>query len=100
MNMKQEKCMNCGTSIDYNKIENGVYICPYCRNKYHIDKLGYIEEYKVKLMFMGHLLECYLSSYGVESTPIETTYIGDNCRRTYIIGSQTITLEFIGYLAD
>ena len=100
MNMKQDKCMNCGNSINYNEIENGVYVCPFCRTKYHIDKLGYIEEYKVKLMFMGHLLECYLSSYGVESMPIETTYIGCDSHRTYITGPQSVTLEFTGYFVE
>ena len=99
MNMKQDKCMNCGNSINYNEIENGVYVCPFCRTKYHIDKLGYIEEYKVKLMFMGHLLECYLNTYTVEQTPMCATYITDSYER-YILQPPTITLEFTGYLKD
>lgn len=99
MKMKQDKCMNCGATIDFSKVTNGTYDCPFCRNHYHIDKLGYIEEYKVQLMFQGHLIECYLSSYGVESPMIETTRLVDStCSR--ISMPPTITLEFTGYLKD
>ena len=98
--LKRDKCMNCGNSINYNEVKNGVYVCPYCRTNYHIDKLGYIEEYKVKLMFMGHLLECYLQSYGMEPQYIETTTVFDN-RRTYIADPYPeITLEFKGTFVD
>lgn len=99
MKLKQDKCLNCGASINFDEVHNGLYICPYCRNHYHIDKLGYIEEYKVQLMFQGHLLECYLSSFGVESPMVETTRLEDSTM-SFITMPPMVTLEFTGCFKD
>ena len=74
MKAKQDKCLNCGASINYKKVEKGVYQCPYCREYYHIDEYGLIEEYKVKLKYMGRIIHCYLGSMKCEYSPQIDTY--------------------------
>lgn len=61
--LKQEKCHNCGASLTYDERNyNGEVTCQYCRTKYHLDNLGKIEEYKVKLMIFGVVREFYIES--------------------------------------
>ena len=60
--LKQEKWHNCGASLTYDERNyNGEVTCQYCRTKYHLDNLGKIEEYKVKLMFLGKVRNFYIS---------------------------------------
>lgn len=94
-------CRNCGAVMEYNKQYYGsMYKCPYCRTEHHIDKLGRIEEYKVKFMWQGRLIEAYLNAYSVEPTYIEATRLCDTGRMTYITGSPTLTFEFTGYVVE
>lgn len=61
--LKEEKCHNCGASLEYNEKDyNGEIECKYCHTKYHLDNLGKVEEYKVKLMVYGVVKEFYIES--------------------------------------
>lgn len=97
MKAKQDKCLNCGASINYKKVEKGVYQCPYCREYYHIDEYGLIEEYKVKLKYMGKIIHCYLGSVQYEPTILDTTYIDWSGKRTIVESEPNITFELISY---
>ena len=98
MQVKRDKCLNCGASIDYNKIENGVYRCPYCREYYHIDQYGYIEEYKVKLKYMGRTVYCYLGSVEFEPICVDSYRTLDGMLSTTIASSEpVIKFELISY---
>lgn len=87
-------CHNCGAPLKYDEKNYGSTAkCKYCNTEYHIDNLGRIEEYKVKLMFYGKIVTFYVGSVMVESPCIETTSIIDDVR-TYIRPSMPdITLE-------
>ena len=101
--MKKEvtNCCNCGAVMEYSKQYYGsMYKCPYCGTEHHIDLLGRIEEYKVKFMFMGHLIEAYLSSFGCEPEVIDTTYIGMDNKCYYVKSDPTMTFEFVGRCID
>ena len=96
MPIKQDKCLNCGASIDYSKVYNGVYKCPFCRENYHIDDYGMVEEYKVKIKWMGKTIYCYLGSTTFEDVCVDT------CRNisgelAYIRREPTIKFELISY---
>lgn len=98
MKAKQDKCLNCGASINYNKVENGVYQCPYCREYYHIDEYGMIDEYKVKLKYMGKIIHCYLGSMKCEYSPQIDTYrtmTGELSINRYV--EPQITFELTSY---
>jgi len=64
-------CKNCGAPLHYDKTNYGKTAkCKYCDTEYHIDLLGRIEEYKVKLEFMGEVREYYIGQW--ELNPIVT----------------------------
>ncbi len=65
--MNKTNCKNCGAPLIYgiNNYEN-IAKCKYCNTEYHIDRLGKIEEYKVKLEILGDIHEFYLSEIEVE----------------------------------
>lgn len=66
-------CKNCGAPLHYDETNYGkVAKCEYCRQEYHIDNLGRIEEYKVKLEIMGEVKEFYISDF-----QIHKLYTGD-----------------------
>ena len=90
--MKLSKCLNCGASINYSKINNGVYQCPYCREYYHIDQYGIVEEYKVKLKYGGKIVTFYIGS--MEFEPVLDTYrtIDGRMCTTMISDMSNITL--------
>lgn len=67
--MKYDKCINCGASIDYNKVENGIYRCEYCREYYHIDQCQNIEEYTIKLKVGNEIRLFYITDRGYEIIP-------------------------------
>lgn len=96
MKVNQDKCLSCGASIDYNKIKNRVYQCPYCRQYYHIDEYGMVEEYKVKLRYMGKDVYCYLSSVVFEPMfgEMYRDFTGKAC---YIHQEPQLTFEFVSY---
>lgn len=54
-------CLNCGAPLNYGKSDyENIARCVYCGTEYHIDRLGKIEEYKVKLMVFGKIKEFYI----------------------------------------
>lgn len=54
-------CKNCGASLHYDETKYGKKVrCQYCRQEYHIDWLGRVEEYKVKLEVLGEIKEFYI----------------------------------------
>lgn len=65
---EMRNCCNCGAPLKFNEnnYESSVK-CQYCRTEYHIDRLGKIEEYKVKLMIRGKIHEFYLSEFRVNN---------------------------------
>lgn len=65
--MNKTNCKNCGAPLIYgiNNYES-IAKCKYCNTEYHIDRLGKIEEYKVKLEILGIIREFYLSEIKVE----------------------------------
>lgn len=94
-------CKNCGAVMEYSTQYYGkMYKCPYCKTEHHIDLLGRIEDYKVKFMWMGHLVEAYLTCYGMEPSTIDTSYIDMNGRMAIVSGPPTFNFEFIGHLVD
>lgn len=62
-------CKNCGAPLEYDRTKYGKTTkCKYCRTEYHIDLLGRVEEYKVKLEIMGEIREFYIGE--IEVCPI------------------------------
>jgi hypothetical protein len=62
-------CKNCGGLLRYDKTNYGKTAkCEYCGTEYHIDLLGRVEEYKIKLEFMGEMKEFYIGKW--EMNPI------------------------------
>ena len=86
--------------MQYSKQNYGsLYKCEYCGTEHHIDLLGRIEEYKVKLMWQGHLIEAYLNY--VQFTPIFETFrsIEDNFCKS-VINDNMLELNFTGHFVD
>lgn len=67
--MKYDKCINCGASIDYSKVENGIYRCEYCREYYHIDQYQNIEEYNIKLKIGNKIRTFYITERRFDLRP-------------------------------
>ncbi len=87
-------CHNCGASLKYNEKNYGSTAkCEYCNTEYHIDKLGRIEEYKVKLMMYGKIVTFYVYSMQAEYPCIETTSLQDNARTYIYPAGPELTLE-------
>lgn len=60
-------CKNCGASLHYDKTNYGKTAqCEYCRQEYHIDLLGRVEEYKIKIEIMGQIKEFYIGEFTIE----------------------------------
>lgn len=90
-------CCNCGAVMEYSKQNyGGLYKCPYCGTEHHIDLLGRIEEYKIKFMFQGCLIEAYLNSYSMEFQYIES-YRNVNGYSNDIAGPPIMNFEFTSY---
>lgn len=61
-------CLNCGAALNYGETDyESVYKCPYCKTEYHIDRLGKVEEYKVKIQVMGEIREFYVDTISMEN---------------------------------
>lgn len=101
MNKLKTNCCNCGAVMEYSKQYYGsMYKCPYCGTEHHIDLLGRIEEYKVKFMWMGKLIEAYLSSYRCEFDCVESCYIDFEGTHTVYRLPPQLTFEFIGRFVE
>ena len=94
-------CINCGAVMEYSKQNYGsLYKCPYCNTEHHIDLLGRIEEYKVRFMWYGKIIEAYLSNYGCEYNCDTYCYIEDTGYKTYINPEPTLEFTFIGHVVE
>lgn len=57
-------CKNCGAALHYDKSNYGaVAKCKYCDTEYHIDLLGRVEEYKVKIEILGKVRQYYIGEW-------------------------------------
>ena len=89
-------CKNCGASLHYDETNYGkTAICKYCRQEYHVDELGRIEEYKVKIDFMGKVRTFYIESFSVDYEDSHTFYY--DVYKTHTIRNQKINLELSTY---
>ena len=94
-------CCNCGAVMQYSTQHyGGMYKCPYCGTEHHIDLLGRIEEYKVKLMWQGHLIEAWLETIEFEPQYDEYITIDGMYKRYMAGGSPRLTLTLTGYVVD
>lgn len=93
--MKITNCKNCGAVMEYSKQYYGsMYKCPYCKTEHHIDKLGRIEDYKIKFTWQGKLIEAYLSEVNCEY-PMDSYRSIDGTLKTNFVSSPIFTFEFI-----
>lgn len=94
-------CLNCGAPLHYDETQYGrIARCKFCDTEYHIDKLGRVEEYKVKLKMHGKIISFYLGCEEFEPNVIETTYIGDDSRTYISSGLPQITLTLHSYAME
>lgn len=90
-------CKNCGAPLHYDKTNYGkVSECRYCGTEYHIDLLGRIEEYKIKIEFMGEVRDYYIGSWSVESLPL-LEFIGLDGKRFIDTPKYKSKLELIEF---
>lgn len=90
-------CCNCGAVMQYSTQHyGGMYKCPYCGTEHHIDLLGRIEEYKVKLMWQGHLIEAWLESIEIEPQYCEYITCSSSCKSYIQYSSPILTLTLSG----
>jgi len=60
-------CKNCGAPLTFNKNDYGrTAKCKYCDTEYHLDLLGRVEEYKIKIDVMGKIREYYIGEMSFE----------------------------------
>lgn len=93
-------CMNCNAPLHYDETNYGnVAKCGYCGSEYHIDKLGRVEEYKVKLKMHNKIVHFYIGSMQYEPSILHTSYITSNgeCRYKLVDDVPNITLELHSY---
>ena len=77
-------CTNCGAPLKFKEEDYGKLAkCSYCDTEYHLDLLGRVEEYKVKLKIMGEVKEFYISEIEREPELIDCNYLYDNNSHRY-----------------
>lgn len=60
--LNRTNCLNCGAPLRYDKTSYGRSCkCEYCGTEYHIDEIGEVEEYTVKLKINGEIHKFYIS---------------------------------------
>lgn len=78
-------CLNCGAVLHYDANNHErMAKCGYCGTEYHIDELGRLEEYKVKLMIGGQVREFYVESISCENAMPEFVSCLDGTRFSFI----------------
>lgn len=88
-------CANCGAPLKFKEKDYGKLAkCSYCDTEYHLDLLGRVEEYKVKLKIMGEVKEFYISQLEVHPLYFDNTYIGADGRMANVINHK-IKVELI-----
>jgi len=58
--MIRTNCINCGAPLKNGK-------CEYCGTEYHLDSLGQVNEYKVKVNIMGQEKDFYIGKIEKQS---------------------------------
>lgn len=77
--MHAVNCKNCGACLTYGTNEyESTAKCEYCGSEYHIDRLGKIEEYKVKMDIMGSVREFYIEEVTVTDDPVAFAFCDTN----------------------
>lgn len=97
---EQTNCLNCGAPLQYDETSYGsIAKCKYCNTEYHIDKLGRVEEYKVKLKMQNKIISFYLGSMTYEPNYIEESYMTTSGYMQHTIMDRllNITLELHSY---
>lgn len=93
--MENTNCLNCGAPLEYTETDYGrTSKCKYCGTEYHIDKLGRVEEYKVKIKIMGKVIDCYVNKFSV--TPICNTYRNSNGELFRTLETNECEINLIG----
>lgn len=90
-------CLNCGAPLQYDETNYGsIAKCKYCKTEYHIDKLGRVEEYKVKLKLQNKIISFYIGEIRYEPIILDTSRLVDG--RVHIERTKTvIELNLISY---
>ena len=96
--MKQN-CINCGALLHYDETSYGkLSKCKYCGTEYHIDMLGRVEEYKVKLKLYNKIIYCYVNSITVQPPEVDTfRTIDGKCHRYVLNSNPQIELNLFSY---
>lgn len=97
--IENTNCLNCGAPLHYDETNYGSCAkCKYCDTEYHIDKLGRVEEYKVKLKMYNKIISFYLGSMTYEPVMTDITMLCDGrLKRTVGLGCPNITIELHSY---
>ena len=99
--VERTNCLNCGSPLHYDETSYGSTAkCEYCGTEYHIDKLGRVEEYKVKIKIQGKIVDFYIGEMSVTNRPfLDDTTFYDCKGRTMINKSiqPEIELRLISY---
>ena len=75
-------CKNCGAPLTFNKNDYGrTAKCKYCDTEYHLDLLGRVEEYKIKIEVMGKVREYYIGEMSFEPLYFDCTRLSDESLR-------------------
>ena len=65
--IERVNCLNCGAPLHYDETNYGSTAkCQYCRSEYHIDKLGRVEEFKVKIKMGEKIISFYINTMQYE----------------------------------
>ena len=71
--MNNTNCLNCGAPLHFTETDYGrTSTCEHCGTEYHIDELGRVEEYKVKIKIMGKVEDFYISDMNMH--PLTDSY--------------------------
>lgn len=81
-------CINCGAPLQGTK-------CGYCNTEYHLDDLGRLKEYYIKLEIFGQITEFYIGTMEVRHDNYETFRNLDGRVSTIKTGPPTIELNLI-----
>lgn len=92
--MNNTNCLNCGAPLEYKETDYGrTSKCRYCDTEYHIDELGRVKEYKVKLKVMGEVVEFYISNMAMH--PLTDSYRDGNGKLHRHLIKNVIELKLI-----
>lgn len=98
MSKEHTNCLNCGAPLHYDETQYGsIAKCNFCDAEYHIDKLGRVEEYKVKIKIYNKIISFYIGEMKVEPVILDATMLCDGTRRFVSGGTPHITLQLHSY---